>query len=61
MRGGQTFVDPTNRGLARDPLALALGARATVLNIILGSGYYEPRRTSPTWAPERPTTWRARS
>jgi phosphotriesterase-related protein len=38
--GGQTFVDPTNRGLARDPLALARVARATGLNIIMGAGYY---------------------
>ena len=38
--GGQTFVDPTNRGLARDPQALARVARATGLNIIMGSGYY---------------------
>jgi phosphotriesterase-related protein len=38
--GGQTVVDPTNRGLARDPLALARIARATGLNIIMGSGYY---------------------
>jgi phosphotriesterase-related protein len=38
--GGQTLVDPTNRGLARDPLALARIARATGLNIIMGSGYY---------------------
>jgi len=38
--GGQTFVDPTNRGLARDQLALARVARATGLNIIMGSGYY---------------------
>jgi phosphotriesterase-related protein len=40
LAGGQTFVDPTNRGLARDPLALARLARATGLNIIMGSGYY---------------------
>ncbi|HJR49614.1 MAG TPA: hypothetical protein VJ794_00825 [Gemmatimonadales bacterium] len=38
--GGQTLVDPTNRGLARDPLALARVARATGLNILMGSGYY---------------------
>ena len=38
--GGRTVVDPTNRGLARDPLALARVARATGLNIIMGSGYY---------------------
>jgi phosphotriesterase-related protein len=38
--GGQTLVDPTNRGLARDPLGLARIARATGLNIIMGSGYY---------------------
>ena len=33
-------MDPTDRGLARDPLALARVARATGLNIIMGSGYY---------------------
>jgi len=38
--GGRTVVDPTNRGLARDPLALARLSRATGLNIIMGSGYY---------------------
>jgi phosphotriesterase-related protein len=38
--GGRTVVDPTNRGLSRDPLALARVARATGLNIVMGSGYY---------------------
>ena len=38
--GGRTVVDPTNRGLSRDPLALARLARATGLNIVMGSGYY---------------------
>jgi phosphotriesterase-related protein len=38
--GGQTVVDPTNKSLARDPLALARIARATGLNIIMGAGYY---------------------
>lgn len=38
--GGQTLVDPTNRGLSRDPLALARIARATGLNIVMGAGYY---------------------
>jgi phosphotriesterase-related protein len=38
--GGQTLIDPTNRGLSRDPLALARVARATGLNIVMGSGYY---------------------
>ena len=38
--GGRTLVDPTNRGLSRDPLALARVARATGLNIVMGSGYY---------------------
>jgi phosphotriesterase-related protein len=38
--GGRTLVDPTNRGLSRDPLALARVARATGLNILMGSGYY---------------------
>jgi phosphotriesterase-related protein len=38
--GGQTVVDPTNRSLSRDPLALARIARATGLNIVMGAGYY---------------------
>ena len=38
--GGATMVDPTNRGLARDPLGLARISRATGLNVIMGSGYY---------------------
>ena len=33
-------MDPTNRGLARDPLALARIARATGLHIVMGAGYY---------------------
>ncbi len=48
--GGQTFVDPTNRGLARDPLALARVARATGLNIIMGSGYYVAAAHPPDMA-----------
>src|SRR5262245_19166334 len=38
--GGRTVVDPTNRGLSRDPLALERVARATGLHIVMGSGYY---------------------
>ena len=38
--GGRTVIDPTNRSLARDPLALARIARATGLNIVMGAGYY---------------------
>jgi phosphotriesterase-related protein len=38
--GGRTVVDPTNRGLARDPRALARVAQATGVNVIMGSGYY---------------------
>ena len=38
--GGTSLVDVTNIGLARDPLALTRIARATDLNIIMGSGYY---------------------
>lgn len=38
--GGGTIVDVSNIGLGRDPLALARGAQATGLNIIMGSGYY---------------------
>ena len=38
--GGTTVVDPTPVTLARDPLALARIARATGLNVVMGSGYY---------------------
>lgn len=38
--GGQTLVDPTNIGLARDPAGLARIARATGLQIVMGAGYY---------------------
>ena len=38
--GGRTMVDPTNAGLARDPLALQRIARATGLHVIMGAGYY---------------------
>jgi phosphotriesterase-related protein len=38
--GGRTIVDPTNIGLGRDPAALARLARATGLNIVMGSGHY---------------------
>jgi phosphotriesterase-related protein len=38
--GGQTVIDATNWSLGRDPAALARIARATGLNIVMGSGYY---------------------
>ncbi len=38
--GGRTLVDPTNVGLARDPVALQRIARATGLHVIMGAGYY---------------------
>src|SRR5207249_753296 len=40
LAGGRTVVDPTNVGLGRDPLALVRVARATGLQIIMGSGHY---------------------
>lgn len=38
--GGATVVDPTCRGIGRDPQALTRIARETGLNIIMGAGYY---------------------
>ena len=38
--GGVTVVDPTCRGIGRDPLALRRISAATGLNIVMGSGYY---------------------
>jgi len=40
LEGGSTVVDCSNRNHKRDPRALARIARATGLNIIMGSGYY---------------------
>jgi phosphotriesterase-related protein len=36
--GGNTIVDVTSVGLARDPRALARISRATGLNVVMGSG-----------------------
>lgn len=38
--GGRTIVDPTNRGLGRDPDPLVRIAEATDTHIIMGAGYY---------------------
>ncbi len=38
--GGRTVVDPTCRGIGRDPAALVRISRATGLNIVMGAGYY---------------------
>lgn len=38
--GGRTVVDPTCQGIGRNPEALVRIAKATGLNIVMGSGYY---------------------
>jgi phosphotriesterase-related protein len=38
--GGATVVDPTCRGIGRDPLALQRISEATGLNVVMGAGYY---------------------
>ncbi len=38
--GGRTVVDPTCRGIGRDPSALARISRATGLHVVMGAGYY---------------------
>lgn len=38
--GGRTIVDPTCRGIGRDPRALQAISRRTGLQVIMGSGYY---------------------
>jgi phosphotriesterase-related protein len=48
--GGQTVIDPTNRSLARDPLALARIARVTGLNVVMGAGYYVAAAHPPDMA-----------
>jgi len=38
--GGNTIVEMSSIGLARDPLGLARISRATGLNVVMGAGYY---------------------
>ncbi|WP_421723778.1 phosphotriesterase family protein [Bauldia sp.] len=38
--GGRSVVDPTCRGIGRNPEALVRIARATGLNLVMGAGYY---------------------
>lgn len=38
--GGRSVVDPTCRGIGRNPKALVRIAQATGLNIVMGAGYY---------------------
>lgn len=38
--GGRTVVDPTCRGIGRDPRGLQTIARATSLHIVMGTGFY---------------------
>lgn len=38
--GGNTVVDPTCRGIGRDPAALVRISEQTGLNIVMGAGYY---------------------
>ena len=38
--GGRTVVDPTCRGIGRNPRALRRISQATGLNIVMGAGYY---------------------
>ena len=38
--GGRTVVDPTCRGIGRNPAALQRISAATGLNIVMGAGYY---------------------
>ncbi len=38
--GGDTIVELSLRGIARDPLGLARISRATGLNVVMGAGYY---------------------
>ncbi len=38
--GGRSVIDPTCRGIGRNPAALQRISRATGLNIVMGAGYY---------------------
>ena len=47
LAGGQSVVDATSIGIARDPLALARISRATGINIVMGGSYYVPLSHPP--------------
>ena len=47
-RAAHTVVDPTCRGIGRDPRALARIAGATGLQIVMGAGYYSST-SHPDW------------
>lgn len=46
--GGGTVVDPTCRGIGRDPGALQRISRATGLHLVMGAGYYL-NQSHPEW------------
>lgn len=48
--GGRTVVDPTCRGIGRNPDALTRIAAATGLNVVMGAGYYLHTSHPPTLA-----------
>lgn len=47
LAGGSSIVELSNVGLGRDPAALARISRATGLNVIMGSGYYQASSYGP--------------
>jgi phosphotriesterase-related protein len=47
---GVSVVDPTCRGIGRNPAALQRIARATGLNVVMGSGYYLQSSHPPSLA-----------
>lgn len=49
--GGRTVVDPTCRGIGRNPAGLQRISRATGLNIVMGAGYYLHSSHPPELAP----------
>jgi phosphotriesterase-related protein len=48
--GCRTVVDPTCRGIGRDPSALRRIAQATGLNVVMGAGYYLEASHTPEMA-----------
>ncbi len=47
LAGGDSIVDATSIGIARDPLALARISRATGVQIVMGGSYYVPLSHPP--------------
>ncbi len=55
--GGGTIVDLTIRGIRPDPAGLAAVSRASLVNVVAGTGYYIAEFCAQGWPRPAPRTW----